>query len=257
MIRISAKIGFLWADLPHPARVRAAARAGFDAVECHFPFDTPAAEMAAALAATGLPLISLNTRPGDLSAGEFGLAALPGREAEARAAIDEAAAYARATGARAIHVMAGRAPGPAAQAAFAANLGHALRAAPQAVILVEPLNRRDVPGYLMHTVEEAARLVRTVGNPRLKILFDCYHQQIEGGDLTARFRAHAGLIGHVQFAAVPGRAEPDTGELALDRLIPALAAAGHSGHFGAEYRPAAGIDAGLGWLPAFRAAWRT
>jgi 2-dehydrotetronate isomerase len=93
-MKFSANLGFLWTDRPLPEAIRAAKAAGFDAVECHWPYDIPAAEVAAALTETGLPMLGLNARRGNTAIGENGLAALPGREAEARAAIDEAVAYA-------------------------------------------------------------------------------------------------------------------------------------------------------------------
>ena len=83
MMRFSANLGFLWSELSLPDAIRAAHAAGFDAVECHWPYDTPAAEVKAALDETGLAMLGLNTRRGDLSQKENGLAALPGREAEA------------------------------------------------------------------------------------------------------------------------------------------------------------------------------
>lgn len=84
----SANLGFLWNDLPLPEAIRRAREAGFDAVECHWPYDTPAEDVAAALAECSLVMLGLNTRRG--GAGENGLLALPGREQGARAAIDEA-----------------------------------------------------------------------------------------------------------------------------------------------------------------------
>ena len=104
-MKFSANLGFLWTELSLPEAIDAAAAAGFDAVECHWPYDTPAQEVAAALGRTGLEMLALNTRRGDPGAGDNGLAALPGRTREARAAIDEAIAYARAVGAASIHVM--------------------------------------------------------------------------------------------------------------------------------------------------------
>lgn len=92
MAEFSANLGFLWADRPLPEAIRAAKAAGFGAVECHWPYDFPAAEVKAALAETGLDMLGLNTRRGDAAAGEFGLSAIEGRETEARAAIDEAIA---------------------------------------------------------------------------------------------------------------------------------------------------------------------
>lgn len=125
MTRFSANLGFLWTDRALPDAIRAAHAAGFDAVECHWPYDIAADDVAAALAETGLPMLGLNTRRGDVAAGENGLAALPGRVDEARAAIDEALAYADAIGAGAVHVMAGKAEGPEARAVFAQNLHYA------------------------------------------------------------------------------------------------------------------------------------
>ena len=99
MLKFSANIGFLWTDRPHVERIHAASKAGFDAVECHFPYDEPEADIRAALQETGLPMVGLNTSPGDAAKGEFGLAAMPGREPDARDAIDQAIAYAEDIGA--------------------------------------------------------------------------------------------------------------------------------------------------------------
>ncbi|MEM1399320.1 MAG: TIM barrel protein, partial [Pseudomonadota bacterium] len=129
MIRLSANLGFLWSELSLPEAIHAAKAAGFDAVECHWPFDTPVGDVGAALKETGLPMLGLNTRRGDTAKGENGLAALPGREADARAAIDEAIAYAAAIDAGAVHVMAGFAAGSDADRTFRDNLAYAAETA--------------------------------------------------------------------------------------------------------------------------------
>ncbi len=251
-MRYSANLGFLFTDLPLPDAIRAAKAAGFDAVECHWPYDTPPAEVTAALTETGLGMLGLNTRRG--RPGENGLSALPGREAEARAAIDEAIAYARATDTAAVHVMAGFATGREADAAFRANLAYASEAAPERIILIEPLNRYDAPGYFLTTSEQAAALIRDLGLPNLRLMFDCYHLQIMEGDLSRRLAAHLPLIGHIQIAAVPDRGEPDTGEVDYPWLMSRLEELGYDAPVGAEYRPRGGdTHAGLGWLAAFRA----
>ena len=251
MLPISANLGFLWAELPLAEAIRAARGAGFDAVECHWPYAVDPAAVNAVLAETGLKMLALNTRRGN--EGEVGLAALAGREAEARAAIDEAFAYAAAVGAGAVHVMAGRGGD---DAVFARNLGHACdrAAALGMTVLIEPINGRDIPGYHLASLEQAAALVARVARPELKILFDAYHLQIMGGDLIRRFEHHRAMIGHVQIAAVPSRAEPDEGEVHAGHLLAAMEAAGYAGHVGAEYRPRAATEAGLGWLAALRAA---
>ena len=89
-MKFSANLGFLSSELPLPDAIRAAKSAGFDAVECHWPYEEDANAVKAALEETGLPMLGLNTRRGNVAAGENGLLALPGREAEARDAIAEA-----------------------------------------------------------------------------------------------------------------------------------------------------------------------
>ncbi|MFP5509176.1 MAG: hydroxypyruvate isomerase family protein [Alphaproteobacteria bacterium] len=255
-MRYSANLGFLFTDLPLPQAIHAAKDAGFDAVECHFPYDVPAADVATALQETGLAMLGLNTWPGDKAAGDFGLAALTGREDEARAAIAQALDYAIATGTKAVHVMAGRTDGgKRAEATFRANLAHAcdLAAAHGITILIEPINTRDVQGYHLSRTDHAQQIIAALGKPNLKLMFDCYHMQIMQGDLATHLRALLPVIGHVQIAAVPDRGEPDQGEVDYRWLMAHLAGLGYSGFVGAEYRPRAGTLSGLGWLNRFRA----
>lgn len=251
MIRLSANLGFLWTGLPLPDAIRRAKAVGFDAVEFHWPYAEDRGAVKAALEETGLPLVGLNASKG--GDGMFGLTALTGREAEAREAIDQAFDWAAGLGARAVHVMAGRAEGADAARAYAANLRHACdrAAATGTVVLIEPLNPTDAPGYFLRDLSHAAEVVAAIGRPELKIMFDVYHQQLTGGDLIRRFAAHRALIGHVQIAAAPSRREPDEGEIAYDRLLPAL---DWDGWIGAEYRPRTTVEAGLDWMAAIRAA---
>jgi hydroxypyruvate isomerase len=250
MLRFSANLGFLWAELPLIERVAAAKAAGFAAVEFHYPYEVPAATLRAALDEAGLIALGINTRMGSRP-GDFGLAALPGREAEARAAIDEAIAYAAAIGAGAVHVMAGKPEsGGRARRTYLDALAYAASRAEAAgqVVLIEPLNPRDAPGYFLKTSEQAAEIIAELGRGNVKLLFDCYHLQIVEGDLTRRLERLLPIIGHVQIAGVPSRAEPDEGEVAYERLLPALDAMGYAGWVGAEYRPRGRTEDGLGWM---------
>jgi hydroxypyruvate isomerase len=253
-MKFSANLGFLWTDRRLPDAIRAAGAAGFDAVECHWPYDLPAAEVKAALDETGLPMLGLNTERGDPAAGDTGLSALPGREPEARAAIDRALAYARAIGAQAVHVMAGRAEGPEAGAAFRRNLRHACdqAAADGITVLIEPLNRHDAPGYFLRTTDQAAALIAELDLPNLRLMLDCYHLQITEGDVTRRLAALLPITGHVQIAAVPDRGPPDHGELDYAHVLAELGRLGWKRPIGAEYRPGGDTDASLGWLARYR-----
>ncbi len=251
-MRFSANLGFLWADRPLPDAIRAAKAAGFGAVECHWPYETSTDLVKAALVQTGLPMLGINTRRGNADAGEMGLAALPGRETDARAAIDEAVAYARAVGARSVHVMAGNSAGPRARAAFVANLDHACASAPEITILIEPLNPYNAPGYFLNSTGLAADIIREVGLPNLRLMFDCYHVQIIEGDVTRRFEALMPLIGHVQIAAVPDRGRPDHGELDYAYVLPHMAALGWDRPFGAEYLPEQGVEPDMSWMARYR-----
>jgi len=258
MARFSANLGFLWTELRLADAIAAAAASGFDAVECHWPYTVPAEETTAALSAAGLPMVGLNTLRGDVEAGDNGLAALAGREPEARAAIDQALDYAARTGTRNVHVMAGVAEGAAAKRVFLDNLAYASeRARVHATgILIEPLNHRDAPGYFLKTSDDAAALIGELGAPNVRMMFDCYHVQIMQGDLIRRLERHLPLIGHIQIAAVPSRHEPDEGEIAYERLIAEIDRLGYTGFIGAEYRPRGPTQDGLGWLEAFRRASR-
>ena len=110
MPRFAANISTMFTDRPFAERIQAAAAAGFDAVECQFPYEVTADELRRRLDEAGVELILLNTPPGDFGAGERGLAGLPGREAEFSSALERALQYARALDCRQIHVMAGVQP---------------------------------------------------------------------------------------------------------------------------------------------------
>jgi 2-dehydrotetronate isomerase len=266
MPRFAANISWLYPELPLPERIAAAARDGFPGVEAQFPYDENVAELAARCAESGVAWVLINVPAGDWARGERGLAALPGREGECRRGIDDALAWADALDCRRIHLLAG-VPPPGADrarcaATYAENLAWAARQAADAgrEILIEPLNPRDVPGYWLTTQAEAHRLVQTLGAPNLKVQMDLYHCQVAEGDLSTRLRRHlpTGRVGHLQIAGVPGRHEPDTGELNhrhLFALIDELAAeAGLDDLWvGAEYHPlrgaiTGGTSEGLGWM---------
>ena len=251
-MKFSANLGFLWSDLPLADAIRAAHAAGFDAVECHWPYDVPTDEVKTALRETGLTMLGLNTRRGDVSAGDNGLSAIPGREAEARAAIDEAINYAKAIQAPNIHVMAGFATGADAHSTFVANLEYACLAAEQLgiTILIEPLNAYDAPGYFLATTDQAISIIEHVNRQNLRLMFDCYHVQLMEGDLTNKLETLMPWIGHIQFASVPDRGPPNQGEVNYPFLFKHIQKLGWTTPIGAEYRSVNATDETLAWMLA-------
>ena len=232
--------------------IHAAHAAGFETVECHWPYKYDAAEVKAALDATGLTMLGLNTVRGNLAANENGLAALPGREDEARAGINQALRYAAAINTPNIHIMAGFAEGSAAEDCFIENLRYATSQQRHITFLIEPLNHYDAPGYFLNSTEQARRIIEAVAAPNLKLMFDCYHIQILEGDLTRRLQANIDIIGHIQFAGVPSRGRPDHGEINYQHIFKQIAEMGYTAPSGPNINrktaiPMAALAGKTGW----------
>jgi len=249
MPSFSANLGFLWTDRPLADAIRAAKLAGFDAVECHWPYEQPLADVQEALSETGMTMLGLNTIRGPLNAG---MAALPECIAQARTAIDEAIAYGSAIGALNVHVMAGKAEGVEAQQTFLDNLRYASEQAELKGmgILIEPLNPFDMPGYFLRDTVHALELLQQLNLDNVKLMFDCYHVGRTEGNVLDRFDACLPYIGHVQFAAVPDRGTPDHGELNYAEVFAHIDRSGWSLPLGAEYKVAGSTEETLGWLKA-------
>ena len=256
MPRFAANLSMMFTEWPFLDRFDAAAQAGFKAVEYLFPYDHPADQVGERLRRAGLTQALFNLPPGDWAAGERGMAAIPGREAELDAGLERALPYAEATGAKTLHLMAGIADpsDPAAQACYRAAVTRvAVRLAERGITLVlEPINGRDMPGYFLNSLDSGAALITELALPNLKLQFDLYHCQIIHGDVTMRLRRMMPLVGHVQVASVPSRNEPDGEELAYPFLYAELDRLGYDGFIGCEYRPRAGTVEGLGWFAPFR-----
>ena len=250
MPRIAANVAYLFTERPLIERFAACAAAGFKAVELQFPYDQAPSAIKTELAKHSLTQLGLNTSQG--REGEFGLAAVPGRERDFDAAFKQALDFAVAIGGSAVHCLAGKVPPeqrPAAEKTFIANLTRAADLAkPHGItLLIEPINTRDRPDYFLNRVEHAADIIAKVGKPNVKIQFDFYHVQIVSGDLIKRFEKHQPLVGHVQIAAVPSRHEPDEGEVNYPEVFAALDRLGWSGWVACEYRPRGRTEDGLGW----------
>jgi hydroxypyruvate isomerase len=249
--KLAANLSMMFNEVDFLDRFAAAAAAGFRAVEFLFPYDNEPEVVAGRLRSAGLELALFNLPPGDWNAGERGIAALPGREAEFAAGVERALLYAQASACPIVHAMSGCAADDdeRAVATYVANVrvaADAFASAGRRVVL-EPINRRDMPGYFLHTTTQAAALIARIDRPNVALQLDLYHAQISEGDLERRIRALLPLTAHVQIAGNPARHEPDTGEVNYAYLLGVLEEVGYAGRIGCEYRPAAGTVAGLGW----------
>jgi len=259
MPTFAANLSMMYVEHAFLDRFAAAAADGFKAVEFAFPYEYPRSEIAARLADHGLTQVLINAPPGDATLGERGNAALPARRDEFRRGFLELALpYALDLKCPRVHVMAGvmasgmeRAP---MRAAFVANLAWAAREAASVGIdlMIEPINRRDIPGYLLNRQDDAHEIVADVDAPNLYVQMDLYHCQIVEGDVAMKLRKYlpTGRVGHMQIAGVPDRHEPDVGELYHPYLFKLIDELGWRHPIGCEYRPRRGTSAGLGWLRA-------
>ena len=258
MPKFAANLSWLFQEKSFLERFAAAAQSGFKAVEFLFPYAFPPSEIATKLAENNLKAVLFNLPPGDFDRGERGIAALPGREKDFQASVELALEYAEALNADRLHVMAGITPNlnPAkAQATYLANIRFALDqiTGSDRLITLEPINDRDIPGYFLRTVEQAADILAELDHPQLKIQLDWYHLQIMGGDLTRRTRQFFPQVGHIQLAGVPDRNEPDRGEVNFPYLFRLVDELGYEGWIGCEYRPLGKTEDGLTWLnPKFQ-----
>jgi hydroxypyruvate isomerase len=254
MPRFAANLGYLFTERPLIERFGAAAACGFTAVEGQFVYDVPAAALRAEIDRHRLTMLGINTWRGQ--EGEFGLAAVKGREKDFDALFQQALDYIVTMGGSAVHALAGivdASARPDAERTFVANISRAadLAAEKNVMVLIEPINPRDRPGYFLNRVEHAADLIAKIGKNNVRMQFDFYHAQIVGGDLIRRFEAHLPLVGHVQIASVPDRHEPDEGEVNFPEIYKVIDKSGYRGCVACEYRPRGKTEDGLGWARAF------
>lgn len=253
MARLAANISWIYNELPFEERFGAAAAAGFRFVEWNYAFDHSKDELRQLLSDHGLRPTLINVPAGDIAAGELGLAVLDGRQADVQAAFGTALDYAKALEAPLIHYLAGK-PLPGSDPAvtddiFLKNLIEAadLASSSGITLTLEPLNPVDRTGYHLMTVEHAIRLIKASERKNIKLQLDVYHQQMNGGNIIQTIEQNFDLLAHVQVAGVPGRYEPDVGEINTAAIIAKLDELGYEGIIGCEYKPLSDTSAGLGW----------
>lgn len=258
MPRFAANLSMMFNEVPFLDRFALAAKAGFKGVEFLFPYDHPAAEIAARLKDNGLQQVLFNAPAGDFGKGERGMAAIPGKQAAFRDSIKLALEYATTLACPRLHIMAGLKPEVVAHdtltAVYGANLAYAAEECAKVGVkpIIEPINHRDIPGFFLNTTDQAAAIIAAVGPEKLGMQFDLYHCQITEGDVVKRVEKHLPLIAHMQVADTPGRHEPGTGEVNWPFVFKTIDALGFRGWIGCEYRPAGDTLAGLSWFAPYK-----
>ncbi|MBN9461566.1 MAG: hydroxypyruvate isomerase [Burkholderiales bacterium] len=256
MPRFAANLTLLFTELPFLERFGAAAQAGFEAVEFLFPYGYDKDALAGQLRRHRLVQVLHNLPPGDWDAGERGIACHPDRVGEFRQGVARAIEYATALECRQLNCLAGIAPPGASAQQVRATLVDNLRFAAAELgragirLLVEPINVFDMPGFYLNRTAQAIDLLDEVGSDNLFLQYDIYHAQRMEGELGNTIARYLPRIAHMQLADNPGRHEPGTGEINYAWLLRHIDRLGYEGWIGCEYRPAAGTQAGLGWMQA-------
>jgi hydroxypyruvate isomerase len=256
MPRFAANLNWMFTEWPLADRFAAAADAGFAAIEMLAPYELPPDVLAAKLARHRLTPALFNMAFGDSNAGERGLAALPDRFPQLQEAVRTALVYARATGARRFHLVAGKADrhDPRAETAYRTAVTFAAETlGPDRIeVVLEPINNRDIPGFFLNDFDFAETLIRDLALPNVRLQFDIYHRQILHGDVAVALARLMPLIGHIQIASVPSRNEPDGEELNYPFLFGEFDRLDYAGFVGCEYRPRTTTREGLGWFAPYR-----
>lgn len=254
MPKFAANLTMMFTEYPFMERFAAAKKAGFDGVEYLFPYDFSPQEIAHELEKHQLTQVLFNLPAGDWAAGERGIACLPDRIDEFRRGVEKAIVYAKALGCCKVNCLAGKQPAGLSVEQATSTLVNSLTFAANRLaehgieLVIEAINTRDIPGFLVNNSKQAAELVKQVGSTNLRYQYDIYHMQIMEGDLAKTMECHFPIIGHLQLADNPGRHEPGTGEINYPFLFKHIDALGYDGWIGCEYVPASGTEAGLGWL---------
>ena len=255
-LRFSANLSFLFAELDFLERFGAAARAGFAGVEFHFPYARDKAALAEVVLTSGVEVALFNLPAGDWAAGERGIACEPSRKAEFQDGVGRAIEYAEALGCTRLNCLAGIPAVAQGQAVdtLIDNLKFAAAVTQRANIrlMLEPLNTRDTPGFLISTTTQAMQVIDAVGSKNLFLQFDLYHAQVMEGDLARTLETMLPRIGHIQLADNPGRHEPGTGEINFPFLLRRLDELGYAGWIGCEYQPSGRTEDSFGWLKGWR-----
>ncbi|XP_057651332.1 putative hydroxypyruvate isomerase [Diorhabda carinulata] len=253
MSKFCANLAFLFPDKPLKERYQLAKNAGFKAVETGFPFGLEMQEVVAAKNTAGIEQILINIYTGDVSKGELGFAAIPGKEKEFKNSLEKTIEYAKALGVRKIHIMSGKVDENknAHDILYESNLRYAAKMLEKENLigLIEPINKYSIPNYYMNSYDKAVSVIEKINSPHLKLMLDIFHLQLIKGNITHTIHELKNHIGHVQIAQAPDRHEPTTeGEINYKYVLEILQREGYKDWIGLEYKPLKDTEEGLKWI---------
>jgi hydroxypyruvate isomerase len=253
MARFAPNFYHLFLELPVRERFAAAARAGFDAVEWHLPYELSKHELKSLCDDNGLRFLYAVV-PADWEKTR-GLGGHPDRVEDFKRAADDGLDYASHVGFQSLNVGPGRIPPGHSQArcidTFVRNLEYICDQAKGTgvTLVIEPVCTAQRSDYVLHKMQEAAEIMKAVGRDNLKLVYDTYHLRMEEtGTLSALLDEYYPMLGHVQFGNAPTRNEPGVGEIDFDFLIRRLDAKGYAGWVGLEYNPSVDSWSSLAWM---------
>ena len=253
MLKFAANLTYLFNEYTLFDRFKASADAGFAAVEYQFPYNNKPELYQKQLQKYNLEFVLINAPAGNFSEGDRGLAGLPGREEEYKIGIKKAITYAKDLSCPRIHVMAGIKDPSTSMELFRATLINNLKYASDACayegikVLIEPLNRIDVPGYFVDNFTKALDLLNEINSKNLYLQYDLYHGGVNKEPLIKIIKNNFNLIEHIQVAGVPGRREPNVGIIDFYNILKRIDNLGYNGWIGCEYSPLSTTSKGLKW----------
>ncbi len=260
-MRLAANLSLMFTEVPLLERFELAANAGFKTVEIQFPYHEKIEDLVAAKQAANVEVCLINVPAGDLMVGGEGLACVPGEEEEFGKALRLCYKYAKALNVKLVNVLPGRCLDASKEGEYLNVLIHNLHKAAAAfakydiLVTFEAVNTKDMPHFLIHSTQQMLDVITDVDHDNLKMQFDVYHMQIMDGHVDEALQHYGHLIGHIQFADVPGRGEPLSGNLNFHSIFEDIKYSHYHGYVAAEYKPTKKTEDTLRWMQDMDLKW--
>lgn len=255
MLRFTANLGLLFADVPLPKRIKSAAEMGFRVVEVWTPYLDPLEEIVQAKMDAGVEIIQFNMDRIDMKAGERGNLSIPENKERFRTDLELAIQMAQKLGAKRFNALVGNVAENSTQKAQLECMVENLRWAQPILesnnltMVVEPACLQLNPRYFMPRPADLFALLRELSLPNVKVQYDVFHAQMAEGNLIGTIKANLSSIANIQVADAPGRNQPGTGEINFRNLLSAIESFDYSGRIALEFNPSGSMDEALAWLP--------